>query len=278
MKNENKQNRTSKKTRSCEERLLKHPYVINVLRVFNELTETAYEQMKENEKAKTVWDLPSEMIPQGLSYHNQVFRHTYNLMNTFERLDHIPFYLSRFPNSEVFRREGISLDTWIKYHHANFLTSYFSVYDLVLILTNQVFDLGLRHQDCNERTVLKNEKLHKSKVVDCVKAIKKRLLVHQEDRNLFVHRGELPTFGKLDKLALMIRIAEKSENYEKSAEDVDSLLLRPRVLNYLYKVERQDLIQYLRKETSELTTLIGAYFDELHPVYDIITKTKFGRK
>ncbi len=112
-----------------------------------------------------------------------------NLTSTIERLEEIPFYLVRFPNSPTFKKQGITLHKWVHYHYSNYLINAVTIYDTALLLTNVVFMLGLSPKSCSEETVARNRKVQGTKVKPAIDKLKEITKNYREPRNLYVHRG-----------------------------------------------------------------------------------------
>jgi len=259
-------------------RLIAHPFVISVMRntdsALKPLQKEFVKSLQEETKAKT----PTKRSKKGESpsnnltltreqaYHNQVFEYTGNLTHAVERLEEIPFFLARFPNTKTFQKQGITLHKWIQYHYSNFLIAGVSVYDTTLLLTNSVFMLGLRPQACSDRTVTDNQNVRLTPVRDTIKKLDRVTKSYREPRNLYVHRNRLPTLDFLDRLESYRFIEEGFEDLG-LAESPDDQIIHPVIRDELYKLERRKLIKTVRSETDIIADSIKEVFGELNPIY-----------
>lgn len=135
-------------------RLLEHPFVFSVLEknkiVSEPLTEQAIQAYKFGQK-------PKYSLTLKVAYHLNVGHYLRTLIGTVERIEQVPIFLKRFPNSKFFAENNITLHKWVNYHYTNFLIMSVSLYDISLLLTNEVFALGIEPRKCDEKRVAKHE-------------------------------------------------------------------------------------------------------------------------
>ncbi len=195
-------------------------------------------------------------------YNANVFKKIMNIISSFDRLEQAHIFIKRFRQSKLFLKQNITQDIWIEYHYSIHLLTIVSIMDLALILTNEVYRIGLREKDCNYDTILKNYWIKDSQVAIVLKDLDKKVQNYRNPRNTLVHHGESPKLNKIlksnlyDRLKLITFAQHYSEDYNP-----------PINLDYVYSMEVRDLLRILQNECKSIEALILNLFDALLPVY-----------
>jgi hypothetical protein len=191
-------------------------------------------------------------------YHWEVFQCVSNITHAMQRLDEIPIYLGRFPNSATFKKREITLYTWTHYHYTNYLVTIVGLYDNILLLTNAIFTLGLDPKNCNDGTVTRNRKVQRTEAKSAIDGLNGIIKIYREPRNLFVHRGQHPTLEWFD----MFEHARQMQSY-----GLERKRIRSQDFEWLYKRARHNIAKDLRSETVKVADAIVKVFDALYPIY-----------
>lgn len=254
-----------------------HPFVISVLENMHPIQQSVSKQfslyLKQKKSSKSGdkqgdFDWTPQLTYEQ-AYHNEVFEYMHNTIEAFEKLREIPFFIRRFPNSQTFKKEGITLHKWVHYHYSNYLVTVVSLSDIILLLTNAVFLIGLKPRDCNDSTIAQNQRVVGSRVKDSIDNLRKIVKPYREPRNLFIHRFKLPNLEKLDQFGRhqFILDSEKalgiSQEYER-----DDIFMNPYVVKNLYRHERSTLIGALQEQTGNIADAVKNIFDALHHYYE----------
>lgn len=195
-------------------------------------------------------------------YNANVFKKVINIISSFDRLEQVQIFIKRFRQSKAFLKQDITQDVWIEYHYSIHLLTIVSFMDLALILTNEVYRIGLREKDCNHDTIIKNYWVKNTRVEKALKDLEKLVQNNRNPRNTLIHHGESPKLHKVlksdlyDKLKLMTFAQHHSEDYDS-----------PINLDRAYSMEVRDLLRILQDECKSIETLILNLFDALLPVY-----------
>lgn len=253
-------------------RLLEHPFVFSVLeneKIPSEpLTEKAMQAYKSGQE-------PQYAFTPEMAYHHNVNHYLISLIRTVERIEQVPIFLRRFPNSKYFAENNITLHKWVNYHYTNFLIMSVSLYDIALLLTNEVFVLGIEARFCNEKSVAKHKLVKGTSVKISLDNLARAIDAYRDPRHFFVHRGYAPSMGFMDKLDDydFLQKAEKELGIEKAAGDNSlSLLSNPIVLRDLYKIERRKLIGEIEQKTIILIELLFELFSSQKSIYETVSK------
>ena len=111
-----------------------------------------------------------------------------NLIETIEQLEFIIIFLRRYPNKDFYSKNNIDQLNYIQYHTETLLFKVHTVQEIMKLLVNEVYNLGLKPKLCSWKTLV--SKLGKSnsslKVIDKYYHIFENLI---ESRHLNSHRG-----------------------------------------------------------------------------------------
>lgn len=252
-------------------RLLEHPFVLNALKNEKIASKPLSEQAKQ---AYKIGQEPNFSFTPEMAYHHNVNHYLRSLIYTVERIEQAPIFLRRFPNSKFFSENNITLHKWVNYHYTNFLIMSVSLYDIALLLTNQVFVLKVEDRFCNEKSVAKHKLVKATSVKTSLDNLAKAIDEYRTPRHHFVHRGYAPSMGFMDKLDTydFMQKAEKELGIEPIANDFTDLLSNPIILRDLYRSERRRLITEIDQKTEIFIELLFELFSTQKPIYESISR------
>ena len=252
-------------------RLLGHPFVFSVLEKDKMVSEPLTKQAIQ---AYQLGQEPRYSFAPGTTYHLNVSHYLRTLIGTVERIEQVPTFLKRFPNSKFFTENNITLHKWVNYHYTNFLIMSVSLYDISLLLTNEVFILGIEPRKCNEKSVAKHELVKETSVKVSLDNLAQAIDEYRTPRHHFVHRGYAPSMGFMDKLDDydFMQKTEKELGIEPPSNDSIGLLSNPIILRDLYKTERRKLITEIEQKTKTLVDLLFELFSSQKQIYDSVSK------
>jgi len=231
-----------------------------------------FKHLTEQEKQSYYLGYKSEhSFTPEMTYHHNVFYYLSSIIHTVERIEQVPIYIRRFPNSKFFAERNITLHKWVNYHYTNFLIMSVSLYDIALLLTNELFMLGIEPRFCNENTVAKHKLVKKTSVKSSLDSLARAINEYRDPRNLFVHRGCPPSMGFMDDLESLVYLqqAEKELGIEETMSDAAmNLLSNPFILKDLYKMERRKFVKQVEQRIDMFIELLSNLFDAQQPIYD----------
>lgn len=253
-------------------RVYEQPFVFSVLKNAKIVSDLLSKQAGEAYAANRE---PEFAFTPEMAYHFNVNHYLTSLIGTMERLEEVPIFLRRFPNSKYLAENNITLHRWLNYHYSNFLIMSISLYDISLLLTNEVFVLGNEPRNCNQKTVVKNQLVRETSVKIALDKLWQAIDKYREPRNLFVHRGRLPELGFMDHLEIYDFIQKTKQKFEMEQDELDMSdpFSSPIMRQYLYRHERRQLIAKIGQETDVYTDLLCDLFGSLKPIYSILSKT-----
>lgn len=252
-------------------RLLEHPFTLSVLENDKIVSEPLSEQAS---KAHKLGQKPKYSFTPEMAYHFNVGYYSRSLISTLERIEQVPIFLRRFPNSKFFIDNSVTLHKWVNYHYTNFLVMSVSLYDIALLLTNEIFMLGIEARFCNEKSVVKHKLVKETSVKTCLDNLGHAVDEYRDPRHLFVHRGRVPSMGFLDDLDTFdfLQKARNDLDIEKATDNLSNVLSNPYILKALYKIERKNLIAQIEQKTNIFVELIFEFFSSQKPIYDSVSK------
>lgn len=184
-------------------------------------------------------------------YHNNVFKSSMNIYNSLGRISAISVFISTFPSPKRYSKNGIYKKDWVTYHYANFVMAKVSLYDMALLLVNQVFDLGLKPQTCNKETVRENRWIKNSKdIAYSIDALENATTASRYPRNLYLHRGISPNLKYID----ILDIYDFTSSYSDHG-------ISPADLEDLFKMAFQEVAEEIKEDLDKLEPIIIRLFD-----------------
>lgn len=185
------------------------------------------------------------------------------VVSAVERLKQSQEFIKAFPRPRTYERRRINQHTWIEYHYSHFAITFVSLFDIALLLTNSVFRLGNRGEDCREHLIRKNRWVARTPVNAALRDLKKLIEPHKAGRNHHVHWGEVQSIAA-----------------ELKSDDLDRLelisfaralggppIIDARILDLAYKGHVKEICRRLEDARSEASAAIVQLFDRLLPIY-----------
>lgn len=185
-----------------------------------------------------------------------VFRGATRMLSSIERLLEVPFYITRFPNNSAFTKAGITRVKWIRYHYSMFTITAVTVADTSLLLSAEVFDLGLEPRDCSERSITKNRHIRGKSTEKALRELHKLAQPYRETRNAVVHHGEEADLGQIDLWEMLTWLETRNPGSRQPiSKELREVLVRG---------ERQKLAQTLHGQAHAFVDAAQTLFDALH--------------
>ncbi len=195
-------------------------------------------------------------------YDYDVFFRASAAISAVERLKQSEQFIRTFPRPRSYEKQRINQHIWIEYHYSFYVITLVSLFDIALILTNSVFRLGNREQDCKEHLIKNNAWVVRTSVKGALENLKKQIEPHKAGRNLHVHRGEVQSIAAemksedLDRLALI-----------NSAQMLGGTTIHKEIIDFAYKGHVKKICNRLAEERGQIGAAILRLFDCLLPVY-----------
>jgi hypothetical protein len=253
-------------------RILSHPLTISVLETHNRVlkpvraeAKKSFKNKKKSKSKHSLLTIERPALTPEQEYHNAVFYYASNLTHLVERLEHIPLFIKRFPNTKTFKEQGITLHEWVHYHHSAYLITVIGIYDLALLIVNAILVLGIHPRKCSDKNVSSHPTVQKSKISSPLGKLRDTTKNYREPRNLLVHHGALPKLEMLDMMEneLFIERTGKLLGIKKHINPI----IHPVMAETIYQGERRELAKSIVARTVLITNDLYVLFDALHSIY-----------
>lgn len=208
----------------------------------------------------------SRTLDKCLRYDYGVMQWSLYVSEVLYRLQEIIDMTSRRIYRKNKEEKDILLRTWMLYNYEFYTLNYQSILDVSLILTNEVFDLGIPYKDCNEHRVCSNKHLQGTEVNRILGEISKMSEGHRTLKNYLLHRGQriksLPVevpkvdFHDPEVIKRLAQAIGRDIGYTK-------ILIR----EFYSEKDREKLLSFINKKYADLETKVEHLFDELLPHY-----------
>lgn len=185
------------------------------------------------------------------------------LEQAFDRLENIKSMTGHSLYKKKGEQQSVLLQDWIMYNYEHYTVVYQGTLDIALLLTSEIFDLGIPYKKCSYGMVCDNTRVNGTSVHSILEKLRKATSKHREGKNLLLHRGErieLPLeteiLGVVDATNMAIKLGWEASTDVKQA-----------LIEFLAIHARQDLLTIMDKECTEIELLVEKLFDKLLPYY-----------
>jgi len=252
-----------KKIKLVEE-LAKHPFVKQLMDDINPIIDEKFREILDRAKNGDLRSKVGSEMEDSKWYRYEIFQKLSGLFSVLDRIVHAHSFLQVFPMPRTYaKRCEITQDIWIDYHFLYYMFSVVSLFDCILILTNAVFRIGLKDQDCKRNAIIKNYWVRKIGFDLTLKEFESISRRYKETRDLHLHRGK----GK--------NIADFTQNDNLTFLNITSFLqlygdkiLPQNSIDLGYEIEVSDIIQLIETEVTEINNVIDKIFSVLHIRYN----------
>jgi Cthe_2314-like HEPN len=114
-----------------------------------------------------------------------------DLTHAIDSLEEISIFFSIKNVPKFYTKKGISETKYYKYHLENHYIRITSTLDLISILINKVFRLGIPSRKCNAYSIFENTNIKGSPTAGALKSFETKLQSIKRKRNIIIHEGKL---------------------------------------------------------------------------------------
>lgn len=208
----------------------------------------------------------SRSLDKCLRYDYGVMQWSLYVTEVLYRLQEIIDMTSRRIRKRKKEEKGTLLRTWMLYNYEFYVLNYQSILDVSLILTNEVYNLGIPYKDCNEHRVCSNKHLQGTEVNRILGEIRKMSEGHRTLKNHLLHRGQriksLPVeYPRVD--------FDDPGTIERLAKGIGRDIGYTKILikEFYSERDREKLLSFIHNEYADLEREVQQLFDELLPHY-----------
>ncbi len=187
-----------------------------------------------------------------------VFMWTARLADSFNRLEHIRAYLAHRRILKQHRESGINRANYIRYHYSNHAATLLGIFDIALILTNNVFRLGLPERQCRSEIITQNCWVRSKGIDKILKKFDSAVEPLRESRHLYLHRG----YPRDSEPLWYLRGMELS-----SRADSSSRIVLARLAERTCRAEVSRILNEITRQEETVFNAASELLTSLHPVY-----------
>lgn len=212
-----------------------------------------YEEMKQrNAFEKNDYSPQEKYIENCFNYHSRI-------LDTCSQLEQITIFMRRF-DKKYFISNGIGQAEFIQYHLEVYVNKLYTLGELLLQLTNVIYQLDIKPSQCSFQKV-KNKLDNELQSYRILEQFFTNLKNWRLIRNRTVHENRFSKDDTFDRLSTeeMLWRHYDSMNY---TPKIDWIIIKPRhFVDWFLKQERKNKIQFIRKNNLETNKYI-ALFDK----------------
>ena len=196
-------------------------------------------------------------------YSYQVFMRIAAIFSAFERLEELWIYLKNKNLIEMFRNLGVTQDKWIEYHFTNHVTTSLTIFEICLLLTNEVLQLGLNPRDCRAQIMLRHTWVKRLGINKLLKKIEKQISHHKDLRHGILHRGEVPSMDVVFSTE-QYRLLQMYATAVRCGIDITPV---EDAYNEAFQAFTSTVLERLEAECRTLANSLLPFFSALSPLY-----------
>ncbi len=253
-------NKTKLKTRKSKapeddaKKMEHHPFYQNVIKWG---VIPLWEEYRKSQKDKQEIELDKE-----LTYHLYVYQYAFSLYEAIKRLNDIPFFLHENPGVRLMENKNVATQEWFVYHYANYRVVATGIFDTVLLVINDVLQLGFEPRDCRKKDIFNHPTVIEAAIVPPLFTLDSMVEKYRMERHKYVHRSERPLLDFVDNLNVYRFMRELKEKRFYKGQ------LPTQAAAHMYFFEqRNQKIAELRTGTTEICKSVTAILDVLNPIY-----------
>lgn len=179
------------------------------------------------------------------------------LLETCTQLDKIPVFLRRY-DKKFFSDNDIGQADFIQYHLEVYIGKLFTIAEIILNLTNEIYIFELKPKQRNFQNITKlldDSSESKKILISLFANLKNWRLI----RNNSVHRNRFSKDEKYEKLSMQESLWMSFEKLEYDLE-IDWVFIKPRhIVDYFLRQERRTKIQFIQENNLGLYEYIDYY-------------------
>lgn len=211
-----------------------------------------------NKESAEVELIKGKRITKKDEYVEGVFTATTNMLMTLEFLHFVPKFIDSLKQKKSIEAKGISLPQYLQFHLESYIIKSSTILDQMVILTNQIYHLGISPKRCTLEILLDNYFTKNSEALKLIKNYSKTITEIKYHRNLIVHHGNFND-KELNKLYSLYIVTSGEEEYD-SIFNIQKTNLSK---NYILTK-----INELQKHNAEIEKAILDLHQKLKPIFN----------
>ncbi|MCX6120977.1 MAG: Cthe_2314 family HEPN domain-containing protein [Ignavibacteriales bacterium] len=243
--------------------IVAQPFFKLLLDIFHPITKAGASGIPEDEEKYKEWRRTNRSrLNQGELYVTDVFNNASNLIKVFDRIRYSQYLINRSPKGFLTKDNSNGRRDWTDYHFFVYTTSMASILDCMLMLSAEVYELGLSPRFCTFEIITQHKWIAGSDLVKSLRQLRKTLDPHISRRHRFLHRGEESGFVDLVDEERYIEL-----NSYTFLQEHDHPVIHPRILSLLWKGQLTKIKPLLLTFETSARKNVVSIFGELFPIF-----------
>lgn len=187
-----------------------------------------------------------------------IFDYIGRLFDLNSDLKKIETFIRRFPNKKYYESNDINQLDYIKYHYEVYIHKINTIKEVMILLLNEFYKIGLNEKDCTWSNLKKHKKIKNSSTIQIVEFYYKTFNHLIKLRNLNTHRGYFKDSRNEDlKSDLLIHnYLEMDEGNLKK----DFARIKPKfIVDFQIKKYRKERLKYVKDGQKVAETYINQF-------------------
>jgi Cthe_2314-like HEPN len=236
--------------------LNRHRFIIELDRVVHPVVLAELKQVIEKARARSGESpQPAPSTKHEISpYQVRVSREIGQIKQVVHNLKISLYLLRRYPQGEFEHTNTLPHQDWLYYHYAAFITGFVTAYDISLLLTNSIFQLGIPEERCHNEVIRENSHVKITPVYGSLRGLEKIVNRYRLPRHKFIHRGIRPDLEEVFSYAVQPLLSP-----EKQMDSITPTFPRRLV---------DQVAKRLNRDVADLEKALCRFLDVLYPIYE----------
>lgn len=204
-------------------------------------------------KTGKILEYPNYIETRIDEYVQSVFTPLGNILNIYEQLEFISIFISKYPTPKFYDNNGINQPKYLQYHIENHFLKIATIFDLSVILTSEVFHLGIPPKLTSINQLLANKHTKNSKSVKVLRNFDKGIQGIKTKRNLITHRGEFSDH-EIDKALQYFFLSDEKTN--------NKPFFSKKILDFHMKNITKNKLDFIKSNNEKILSFIETLFNE----------------
>lgn len=183
---------------------------------------------------------------------------------TFSRLKRIREMLNRSLYPKKGESKSKRIENWMVYNYQLYSVVFQSILEVMILLTNEVLDLGYPEKKCKYDPLKENRRVKDWGISPLLEQIYSDTLKHRENKNKLVHKGQSISIPEEYKTGKKIEIDISTLTEAVGADESE---IRKFLEEFLADRKRLGFITKLEDECNSIESKVEQLFDKLLPQY-----------
>lgn len=192
----------------------------------------------------------------------KVFDWYCKIIEVRDDLNRVEIFLRRFPDAKFYRQNEIDNLTYIKYHLEVFYHKIHTILDLLKLIANEVYELGLTRKKCTWENLKTKAEFKSTMSFKIIESFYKSFYNVIEARHLNTHYA-IYEDSENDDLRSSFMVYDNSEKYGMEISQSFRLMFPKFILDYQFKKYKKDKIEFVKNGNKVASEYIDHFMNTI---------------